>query len=359
MKDNISIAKGIAILLMVVGHSGIKWDIPILFKVINLFHMPLFIFAAGYCFKWTYVNNFKSFLWKRILGLWWPYVKYGVIFLLLHNVFFHLNIYNDSYGAVGSADVSVLYGPVDFLKKTFRLVVMSNTEQLLGGFWFLKTLFWGSIFALLSLKFFCHFEFFTLNKRLSAVVSASFFLILSVIFSGLSLQIPVVEIGLKEFLAAFFFLFGLFFGQKEFAGKTFYTVVFLIAVLGGGILFEDVVSMLNCKTWQIIPYCFFAIMGIIAVFNISNMLESKASKIKFFLVFAGCNTLIILTWHFLCFKLVSLVRIVCENKSMLELASFPVIPGAKMWSVAYVFVGVAIPLMIAKLKQNCKIKEMM
>ena len=117
MKDNVSIAKALAIILMVIGHSGIKWDAPILFNMINLFHMPLFIFTAGYCFKWDYIDNVKIFIKKRVLGLWWPYVKYGTLFLVLHNVFFSLNIYNDSYGAVGSTAVSFLYDYSIFAKK--------------------------------------------------------------------------------------------------------------------------------------------------------------------------------------------------------------------------------------------------
>lgn len=63
----------------------------------------------------------KSFIVKRINGLWLPFVKYGLLFLLLHNVFFHLNIYNDVYGYNG--EVSRIYDVKDFVAKAIHIVL--------------------------------------------------------------------------------------------------------------------------------------------------------------------------------------------------------------------------------------------
>ena len=72
---------------MVLGHAhfsryGNAW--------VNMVHMPLFFFFSGYCFKEKYLEHFFTFLRKRIKGLYWPAVKWGLLFLVLHNVFFHL-----------------------------------------------------------------------------------------------------------------------------------------------------------------------------------------------------------------------------------------------------------------------------
>ena len=140
MKDNsVSIAKGIAIILMVLAHTrfseyGNYW--------INMFHMPLFFFFAGYCFKDKYLEIPSDFVIKRFKGLYKPFVKWGLIFLVLHNLFFYLNIYNDEFGFRGI--VQHLYTWQEMLKKAVSIVTrMSDTEQLLGGYWFLKSLFWG------------------------------------------------------------------------------------------------------------------------------------------------------------------------------------------------------------------------
>lgn len=148
--DSISIAKATAILLMVLAHTCFSqyancW--------INMFHMPLFFFFAGYCFKDKYLNMPKDFLKKRYLGLYKPFVKWSIIFLLLHNFFFYLNIYNSEYGFRGS--VSYLYGWKDFIIGIIHIITrMSDNEQLLGGYWFLKSLLVGSLIGYVIIKFF-------------------------------------------------------------------------------------------------------------------------------------------------------------------------------------------------------------
>lgn len=101
MKDSsVTIAKGIGIILMVLGHSiGEYGDyLTPVRSFIYMFHMPLFFALSGYCFKEKYLTDFKTFAWHKVKGLYFPFVKYGLLFLLLHNVFYHLNIYNGQYG---------------------------------------------------------------------------------------------------------------------------------------------------------------------------------------------------------------------------------------------------------------------
>ena len=66
--------KGIAILLMVVGHSGCP---SYLRNFIYLFHMGLFYYASGHFFKAKGMAEFLPFLKKKLLGLYWPFVKWG------------------------------------------------------------------------------------------------------------------------------------------------------------------------------------------------------------------------------------------------------------------------------------------
>ena len=139
MDYNITYTRAVGILLMVLCHS-MFWDIPFVY----MFHMPLFFFVSGYCFKEKYVKEPFRFVWQRIKGIWWPYVKWSLLFLLLHNVFFDLNIYNDEYGYNGG--VSSLYTYDDFLSRIESILVrMNGHEQLLGGYWFMKALLYGSI----------------------------------------------------------------------------------------------------------------------------------------------------------------------------------------------------------------------
>ena len=148
--NSVSFAKGIGIMLMVLGHTFFS-DYGC--ALIYMFHMPLFFFLSGYCFKESYLGDFRNFARKRISRIYIPFVKWGLIFLLLHNVLFHLNVYNDVWGFEG--EVSQLYSVSDYLKKTFFIFFcLSGNEQVLGGYWFLHTMFFASFifYGLLKLK---------------------------------------------------------------------------------------------------------------------------------------------------------------------------------------------------------------
>ena len=141
MNNDITYTKAIGIMLMVFCHA-LFWDIPFIY----MFHMPLFYFFSGYCLKDKYLENPCKFVWRKIKGIWLPYIKYSLLFLAFHNVFFHLNIYNGSYGFNGRT--SCLYSKLDFIQHFENIVIrMQGNEQLLGGFWFLKSLFWGNLIA--------------------------------------------------------------------------------------------------------------------------------------------------------------------------------------------------------------------
>lgn len=85
----IDIGKGIAIILMCVGHSYVC---TFLDTFIYLFHMAFFFMMSGYFFREKNLASPKTFLWKRIKGLYFPFVKWAFIFVALHNVFTTLGI---------------------------------------------------------------------------------------------------------------------------------------------------------------------------------------------------------------------------------------------------------------------------
>ena len=91
----ISIAKGIAIILMVIAHAEAPgW----LCKFIFEFHMPLFFITAGFFFSTKYLHDEATFVKKRVKGLYIPFVKWAVFFLIIHNWMFDIGILNEVYG---------------------------------------------------------------------------------------------------------------------------------------------------------------------------------------------------------------------------------------------------------------------
>ena len=126
--------KGLAIVLMVVGHciqygSGNLYLINasyfenIVFKIIYSFHMPLFMLVSGYLFYYSLSKySFKELIIRRIKQLIVPIITYSIIDNIL------LCIYNK--------------------------VIIINLQLLLYNLWFLWALFYSSIAVLIISKFF-------------------------------------------------------------------------------------------------------------------------------------------------------------------------------------------------------------
>lgn len=75
----LDVAKGITIILMVLGHTSIPWRVS---NFIFAFHMPLFFIASGWCTNWT-KENYGAFVLKKLRTLGIPFLVYSaaVIFI--------------------------------------------------------------------------------------------------------------------------------------------------------------------------------------------------------------------------------------------------------------------------------------
>lgn len=77
----IDVAKGIGIILVVWGHTGLVGA-----NQINCFHMAFFFILSGYVFQ---VNKkVDIILTKKVKSLYIPFVIWQITFILLHNFFY-------------------------------------------------------------------------------------------------------------------------------------------------------------------------------------------------------------------------------------------------------------------------------
>lgn len=326
--EKITISKAIAIMLMVICHAGLPSRYS---HFVSMFHMPLFFFVSGYCFKDKYLIETKQFLKNKLRGIYVPFVKWSLIFLVLHNVFFSLNVYGEMY------DVK------SFMKNAIYIIFsMNETEQLLGGYWFLKELFLGSILALGCFKY----------LKSNFCWGATSLLIAVIVSSWIKMDIPFVHIASRTFFAGFFIVMGREYKKLNYdTDKWLITILCFIIVMMGSIYCGT--SMLSYSAIQVIPYSICALMGTIMILNLSHRITSHKNVLTNSLLFVGDHTLEVLTWHFLTFKLVSLF-IICKNGLSLEkLASFPIINeyGVKYW-IVYSLIGIAIPISGVYIRQR-------
>lgn len=338
----ISIVKSIGIIFMVIGHSGCP---TCLHDYIYMFHMPLFFFCSGYFFKPVdQSNQIKHFIIKRLKKLYFPYVKWSILFLILHNTFYNINIYNNIYGYNGM--VSSLYSINDYLNRFINILfAMRGSEQLLGGFWFIRVLFISSI--LLCIIYFLkgkyNFKYSIYPLLLISLITTKYFNISFPIIGN----IPLIIYGL------FFLLLG--YTYKRIENKKIYNIGYfvlftIIVVIGSQTNFSN---MLSYNYTDIISYLAFATIGIISIFCISSVL--KKTKIAKLLIYIGNNTMIILSLHFITFKLVSLLKIHIYERPITQLACFPVIyENNNIFWILYSLAGIFIPIFIYKIYSDIK-----
>ena len=75
----LDVAKGITIILMVLGHTSIPERLS---NFIFAFHMPLFFIASGWCTNWA-KDNYGTFVLKKLRTLGIPFLVYSIAVVLI------------------------------------------------------------------------------------------------------------------------------------------------------------------------------------------------------------------------------------------------------------------------------------
>lgn len=336
MRDyTVSMSKALAIMLMVLAHSRFS---SFGNEVINLFHMPLFFFFSGYCFKDTYLKQFRKFSIKKVSGIWFPYIKWGGIFLLLHNLFYLLDFYGPN--EYGTSDFSYMYTIKAMGVNMFCMCTrLTNHDQLLGGYWFLHTLFFASFISYALIRFVKN-HIYALCLTLGVTFLLFYF----------SLYLPFFKVGGRETLASSFIIAGKLCNRTEY--KMIISQYRCVLVVSALILLVGGSQYLHCSmlsiTWdKLMLYFITAVVGTMAIHTVAmHVNKVNHANVMTFLCYIGDNTLVILTWHFLVFKLVSLLIILIYGLPLAMISSFPVIEeySAKGWWIIYSSIGCVLPL---------------
>lgn len=146
----IDILKGIAILLMVIGHSGADSKVV---NFIYLFHMAIFFMATGFFFKETAVLNTKDlvrYTIKKAKSLYVIWCIWSIIFILLNNVFIKINVYADAailadYTGELAINAHSYMGFKQVIIAIIKVLCFAGGTEMGGAFWFFKVLFLVSV----------------------------------------------------------------------------------------------------------------------------------------------------------------------------------------------------------------------
>lgn len=336
--------KAVGIMLMVLAHCS---NFSFVSRTIYMFHMPLFFIASGYCFKEKYYSCPHIFVWKRIKGLWWPFAKWSILFLLFHNFFHDIGIYSDNYGYLGNGVHQ--YSKTEIVEHAKSILFqMEGCDSLVGGFWFLKSLFFGSLFSFFLLLCLNRIAgYFGYNKKAVGVIGGGICLICCLVLNIVHDTLTVLRISPNIFLAATFFCVGhslATFRVRSFThSQSFITFSVMLCVAP-----YIIISINNpfYVTKRIVPYIIMAVAGTWCIFSLPW--ERMNDKMRRFMRYVGNHTMAILTWHFLSFKIVSLLIIAIYGIDGERLAEFPIIHEYtnRGWFVLYTLIGISLPLAV-------------
>ena len=321
----VTLSKALAMILVVIGHAGVMTEFN---NFVVFFHVPIFFFLSGYCFKEKYLSQPGEFIKRRILGLWKPFVIVSVVFVLLHNVLCKIGLYD--------TNTIPVYTYTDIVKKIFLAIfVMSNTESLVGAIWFLRSLLVGAILGYALFKLF--------KTGLRALIISFILLVLS---SVLFVYFPNLK-WIENFLyASTIYLFGYVYKNNFLFGGRYWIIPIALCIIALGSVLSP------CELKAFTPYNLLwlivcSLLGIIMLLKICVLIEKYSPKIlSGYLYFIGEHTLSILIGHFIAFKLVSLLLIWFNGMPIEMIGAFPTIEdnGYGINWILYTFVGINIPL---------------
>ena len=92
-----------------------------------------------------------------------------------------------------------------------------------------------------------------------------------------------------------------------------------------------------------------SILGWYFIYELAYFI-TKLKKIPLVFEYIGKNTMPILIFHFISFKIVNLIGVIILNKEFGLISAFPVLFKTSCWWIIYTLVGITIPILLNKIK---------
>ena len=350
---NIDIARGIAMVLVVMGHcDNFKfWSIE---KFSSLFFMQLFIFLSGIFFS----ENCKSLkelfvtIKKKCLPIYKYYLKYEILFYLLTNLFLKIGFYNINI-LYGGKSIGYISLNIAFVKNIVKIIFLMGREPFCGAFWFLISLIFiiieYSCINYLADKFFRSND----SKKLFFInIMIWIMFLIGCIMNYTGFNIPRLS---PSFTLILFFHLGNLYRKK---GKIQFDnlALFVLCVLTLNILYYFGTISMNSNTYSnpiFLIICSFS--GIYMVMYLSKFIEKNLKSISNILAYVGKNTLPIVALQFISFKFIMFIQYKLNFISYEELGILTGANNNNLIYILYVICGIFIPLVFSYMIQKMKI----
>lgn len=394
MKNKIDIVKALGIILVVMAHSCSPMYVS---RFSYMLCVSIFFICSGFCFNTKYLSDQTTFIRKRLTGLYVPFWKWSVFFLLLNHFWFYVGILSEKYGNVTGGVQHPLKIRAWFQSLWSITFNMSGYDQFLcGAYWFFRALMIVSILWIVLMSLLNAIRPLREKYALCAILVgvAAIVVAWQHCYYGLSMT-GVAQGGFRELMGLYFFALGFVARQslelcRQGAAvteasaapvnsklsvtlnqanrlcsasirvrllsflqwiNTHRTICTLIAFAGIALLvcyYPVSMSVRMKKAPSILVLALSGILGFFLISGISCLIDRYVTgRIKRAIIYIGQNTLYIFGFHIFSFKIVSIAIVLCYNLEWGMVGEHPVIfhqPGH--WWILYTITGVAFPLLI-------------
>lgn len=260
--ENIDVAKGIGILLMIAGHI---FDNEVFGVLVYGFHMPLFCIITGILkAQKEQLQSFLPFVKRRFCSLIVPYIVVEIIVLPLFYLKYHYTF------------------------KDWRWIILESVllySNRGGATWYLLNLFLSEL------------EFFLILKNKDRTFCAIIACILFVIGTTIISDNHIIFIILRSFVAVGFIALG-YLHAPVFLRKPFSQWFFTLPVVYAFFAIKNGrVDMCGGSYQNQVIYFLCSVIGSYSIMVISNWIASHTVTVKRTLAFWGANSMIVLCTH--------------------------------------------------------------
>ena len=230
---------------------------------------------------------------------------------------------------------------------------MRGQERLIGGYWFLHDLFFASLIAFLIMKVLKSYKMF-----------GGFVVGLTALFYYKTINVPFWEINSRVMLGSCFFIAGKLakiYGLIDIISRNriqFLSFALCLCLVMVGANYNKA-SMFETNFQNFLPYILFAIAGTVMIHLVSNYISERMECFSTFMNYIGTHTLVILTWHFSVFKVVSVIILLVYHLDVKMLAQHPTISqfSERGWWLVYFMAGVLVPCGIVYVVEIIKLRR--
>lgn len=313
----VDVAKGVGIVLVVLAHAIPKNHV--IWQFINQFHMPFFFMVSGYLYSTK--NSWVKFVVRKIRTLWLPFVFTSIL----------------------TRAVSIVIGKtlVGGIKSIVKMFLLLEAGPLLGAIWFIRVLFYAVIVYDLITR---------VSDKVLKEKSEVGLSVLSVVMIviGISIQLPAQGSVVLNSIA-FIHL-----GKVLRNHRLIERIHILAAVVAIAMCFA--ISLINRTSYVGNTYTFpvlfviAAITGSIGLMALCRCIYRNTLPFRG-LLYLGRNSMGLMIWQFVTFKLVIAIQIVFYHLGWNRISDFPVIyEYANLpWVTLDVIAGLYVSILLYKI----------